>query len=247
MGSGIDLRAERRGNPEPAQYEFVLTTDVNPSRVYASRGAGGRVVRSDARGATWRSALMQLMKAPGFNVGPNYLVDERGRGGDYISGFGINPADPDHVIVTDWMQCYVTRDGGQTWMSAPTRSAEPPGRRGKGMRWINTGLVAFDPETPGKIWGAFADLHDIPNNNVISGRHYRPSFSGGVGLSTDFGVTWKDTSRGPPPKPITSVVVDPTSPKESRTVYASAFHGHGSRPATGQAPPPTNGGPDSTK
>jgi photosystem II stability/assembly factor-like uncharacterized protein len=274
MGSGIDLRAERRGNPEPAQYEFVLTTDVNPSHVYASRGAGGRVFRSDDRGATWRSVLIQSMKAPGFNVGPNYLVDERGGGGDYISGFGINPADPDHVIVTDWMQCYITRDGGQTWMTAHTRSAEPLGRRGKGMRWINTGLVvttvwnyyldpfepnrhyiaytdigfarstdagqtwywqtgrplrnttyelAFDPETPGKIWGAFADLHDIPNNNVISGRHYRPSFSGGVGLSTDFGVIWKDTSQGLPPKPITSVVVDPTSPKESRTVYASAF------------------------
>lgn len=274
MGRGIDLRLERRGASQLAQYEFVLTTDVEPSRVYASRGSDGKVFRSDDRGATWCNVLVQSMKARGFNVGPNYLIDERGGGGDTISGFGINPADPDHVIVTDWMDCFITRDGGKTWNSAHTRSAEPPGRRGKGMRWINTGLVvttvwhyyldpfepnrhyiaytdigfarstdagqtwywqtgrplrnttyelAFDAGTPGKIWGAFADLHDIPNNNVISGRHYRPQASGGVGLSTDFGVTWKDTSQGLPPKPITSVVVDPASAKESRTLYASAF------------------------
>jgi photosystem II stability/assembly factor-like uncharacterized protein len=276
MGNGIDERRPgRAGSPgEAAQYEFVLTTDGLPSRVYASQGASGRVFRSDDRGATWHSVLIQSMKSPEFNVEPNYLIDERGGGGDFISGFGINPADPNHVIVTDWMDCYITRDGGRTWASAHTRSAEAPGRRGKGMRWINTGLVvttvwhyyidlfepnrhyiaytdigfarsidagrtwfwqtgrplrnttyelAFDPETPGKIWAAFADLHDIPNNNVISGRHYRPQAAGGVGLSTDFGVTWKDTSQGLPSKPITSIVVDPDSPKDARTLYASAF------------------------
>ena len=119
------------------------------------------------------------------------------------------------------MNCFITRDGGKTWAAAHTRSAEEPARRGKGMRWIDTGLVvttvwnyyldpfepdrhyiaytdigfarstdagktwfwqtgkplrnttyelAFDPQTPGLIWGAFADLHDIPNNNVISGQ-----------------------------------------------------------------------------
>ena len=225
MGQGIDLRTElgEGQDPRPAQYEFVLTTDVAPSRVYASRGSDGRVFRSDDRGETWRNVLFQSMKTPEFNVGPNYLIDERGGGGDTISGFGINPADPDNVIVADWMDCYITRNGGKSWETAHTRSAEEPGRRGKGMRWIHTGLVvttawnyyldpfepnrhyiaytdigfarstdagktwywqhgkplrnttyelAFDPETPGTIWGAFADLHDIPNNNVISGRHY---------------------------------------------------------------------------
>ncbi len=225
MGQGIDLRTKRGEgqDPRPAQYEFVLTTDVAPSRVYASRGDDGCVFRSDDRGATWRNVLFQSMKSSEFNVGPNYLIDERGSGGDTISGFGINPADPDNVVVADWMDCYITRDGGKSWETAHTRSDEEPGRRGKGMRWSHTGLVvttawnyyldpfepnrhyiaytdigyarstdagktwywldgkplrnttyelAFDPETPGTIWGAFADLHDIPNNNVISGRHY---------------------------------------------------------------------------
>jgi photosystem II stability/assembly factor-like uncharacterized protein len=277
MGSGIDLRVAGRrgqGGEGPAQYEFIVTTDVNPSRVYASRASDGKVFRSDDRGATWRNTLFHSMRSAEFNVGPNYLIDERGGGADVISGLGINPADPDHVVVADWMDCYITRDGGKSWSAAHTRSAEAPTRRGKGMRWVHTGLVvttawnyyldpfepdrhyiaytdigfarstdagktwywqtgrplrnttyelAFDPETPGTIWGAFSDLHDIPNNNVISGRHYRARAAGGVGQSTDFGVTWKDSSHGLPAKPITSVVVDPKSPKSARTLYASAF------------------------
>jgi photosystem II stability/assembly factor-like uncharacterized protein len=256
------------------QYPFVVTTNLDPTRVYAAREAGGKVFRSDDRGATWRNTLFQHRDSPEFNVGPDYLLDETGGGGDNISGFAINPANPDHLIVGDWMNCFITRDGGKTWAAAHTRSAEQPGRRGKGMRWLDTGLVvttvwnyyidpfepdrhhiaytdigyarstdagkswfwqtgkplrnttyelAFDPETPGLMWGAFADLHDIPNNNVISGHHYFARASGGVGVSTDFGVTWNDTSRGLPPKPITSVIVDPKSPKGSRTLYASAF------------------------
>jgi photosystem II stability/assembly factor-like uncharacterized protein len=247
---------------------------MNPSRVYTTRAKDSKVFRSDDRGTTWREVIFYDMKSPKFNVGPNYLIDEQGGGGDNISGLGINPANPEHLVVTDWMDCYITKDGGKMWDAAHTRSAEERGRRGKGMRWINNGLVvttvwnyyldpfepnrhyiaytdigyarsmdsgkswnwqtgrpfrnttyelAFDPERPGAIWAAFADLHDIPQSNVISGRHYFPRASGGVGTSTDFGKTWKDTFQGLPHKPIISVVVDPKSPKQSRTLYASAF------------------------
>ncbi len=276
MGDGIDRRTERSEDHQagPAHYGFVVTADANPARVYAACDYTGRIFRSDDRGATWRNVLFQDMASSRFNVGPNYLIDERGRGGDTISGMGINPADPDHLIVCDWMNCYISRDGGQTWSAAHMRSGEEPGRRGKGMRWIDNGLVvttvwnyyldpfepnrhyiaytdigfarstdsgqtwywqtgrplrnttyelAFDPETPGRIWAAFADLHDIPNDNVISGRHFFAGASGGIGVSSDFGATWKDSSRGLPRKPITSVVLDPRSSRQGRTLYASAF------------------------
>jgi len=133
MGAGIDLRRERWDDypAGPAQYEFLVTADANPERVYAALGFGGRVFRSDDRGATWRNVLFQNMASPQFNVGPNYLIDERGGGGDTISGMGINPADPDHLIVADWMDCHISKDGGQSWSAAHTRSAEEPGRRGR--------------------------------------------------------------------------------------------------------------------
>jgi photosystem II stability/assembly factor-like uncharacterized protein len=266
---------QRKGAPQRSiTYDFVLTTDANPARVYACCGRDARVLRSDDQGATWRKILFQDRNSPEFNVGPNYLIDEPGLGDDPITGFGINPLVPDHLVVSDWMSVFITHDGGKKWESANTRSAETPGRRGTGMRWENTGLVvttawhyyldpfepnrhyiaytdigyarstdagkswywktgrplrnttyelAFDPETPGTMWAAFADLHDIPFANVISGRHYRARASGGIGLSTDFGVTWRDSSQGLAKKPITSVVLDPKSPKSSRTLYASAF------------------------
>jgi hypothetical protein len=82
--------------------------------------------------------------------------------------------------------------------------------------------MAFDPEIPGKIWGAFSDVHDIPNDNIISERHGH-SRPGGVCLSRDFGVSWKNETEGLPPRPVTSIVLDPTSPKGARTLYAGVF------------------------
>jgi hypothetical protein len=110
-------------------------------------------------------------------------------GGDYISGFGINPADPDHVIVTDWMQCCITRDRGQTWMTAHTRSAEPPGRRGKGMRWINTGLVVTT------VWNYYLDFLRISRAAPVGFKYWE--IGNGV-----YG-SWETDSNSPPHDPYT--------------------------------------------
>ena len=106
-------------------------------------------------------------------------------------------------------------DAGQTWIWWDKNSWAP---------WRNTCYeLAFDPETPGKIWGAFSDTHDIPNDNIISGRHgdFRP---GGVCVSRDFGASWKAEAQGLPAKAVTSVVVDPKSAKGARTLYAGVFN-----------------------
>jgi len=105
-------------------------------------------------------------------------------------------------------------DAGKTWIWWDKNSWAP---------WRNTCYeIAFDPETPGKMWGAFSDVHDIPNDNIISERHghNRP---GGVCISNDFGASWKHEANGIPPKPVTSIVLDPTSPKNARTLYAGVF------------------------
>src|SRR5205823_517398 len=68
----------------------------------------------------------------------------------------------------------------------------------------------------------FSDVHDIPNDNIIS-EHHGHNRPGGVCLSRDFGATWKSQTQGLPQKPVTSVVIDPNSTKNTRTLYAGVF------------------------
>lgn len=105
-------------------------------------------------------------------------------------------------------------DHGETWIWWDKGSWAP---------WRNTCYeVAFDPDVPGKMWGAFSNVHDIPNDNIISERHGhdRP---GGVCLSLDFGASWKHVARGVPERPVTSIVLDPKSRQNARTLYAGVF------------------------
>ena len=105
-------------------------------------------------------------------------------------------------------------DAGKTWIWWDRNTWAP---------WRNTCYeIAFDPEAPGKMWGAFSDVHDIPNDNIISERHGhdRP---GGVCVSRDFGASWQAEAQGIPPRPVTSVMLDPKSPKGRRTLYAGVF------------------------
>jgi len=105
-------------------------------------------------------------------------------------------------------------DAGHTWIWWNKNTWSP---------WRNTCYeMAFDPETPGKIWGAFSDVHDIPNDNIISERHGH-NLPGGVCISQDFGASWKPEARGIPARAVTSIVVDPKSPKNARTLYAGVF------------------------
>jgi photosystem II stability/assembly factor-like uncharacterized protein len=91
--------------------------------------------------------------------------------------------------------------------------------------WRNTCYeLAFDPDFPGKIWGAFSDVHDIPNGNIIWERH-RTRGGGGVCLSVDFGGGWTKSNSGLPEAPVTGIVLDGRSPKGRRTLYAGVFDG----------------------
>ncbi len=89
--------------------------------------------------------------------------------------------------------------------------------------WRNTCYeLAFDPEVKGKIWGAFSNVHDIPNANIIMGRH-KASGPGGVCVSKDQGVSWKQFGHGLPESATTSIVLDPKSSPGARTLYAGVW------------------------
>ena len=105
-------------------------------------------------------------------------------------------------------------DRGKTWIWWDKNTWAP---------WRNTCYeIAFDPEIPGKMWGAFSDVHDVPNDNIISERHGHNG-PGGVCISRDFGASWKSEANGLPLRPVTGIVLDPASPKNARTLYAGVF------------------------
>lgn len=105
-------------------------------------------------------------------------------------------------------------DGGRTWSHWGDGERAP---------WRNTCYeLAFDPEVPGRIWGAFSNIHDIPNDNIIMGRHNAKG-PGGICITEDAAESWTKANGGLPPAPALSVVVDPGSPRGNRTLYAAMF------------------------
>jgi hypothetical protein len=50
---------------------------------------------------------------------------------------------------------------------------------------------------PGRLWGAFSNVHDIPNDNIIGGRHNSRG-PGGVCVSVDHGERWQVAGQGLP-------------------------------------------------
>jgi len=109
-----------------------------------------------------------------------------------------------------------TVDNGKTWSWG-----------GKGSPWTNTFYdVIFDSEIKGRMYAACSNRHDIPHwTNVGASDPKKPSPHnvGGVCVTDDHAVTWKPLAGGLPKKPATSVCLDPTSPKEGRTLYATLF------------------------
>jgi len=141
----------------------------------------------------------------------------------------VDPHEPNrHYIAYTDIGFARSLDFGKTWRwwgprerTAETNEYPIP------RRWVNTCYeLAFDPEIPGKIWGAFSGHHDIPNENSIWRGTGRSRLPGGVCRSEDFGVTWQALRKGLPEKPALSIVLDPKSPKGKRTLYV-AIYDHG--------------------
>jgi photosystem II stability/assembly factor-like uncharacterized protein len=139
------------------------------------------------------------------------------RGLDVMNAYGIHwdPFEHRRVFIsyTD-MGLFRSEDGGQSWTPSTT---------GVPQRWRNTTYwVDFDPEVPGLMWGAFAGYHDLPRPKMW--RRTDPDrYKGGVGISTDGGLTWTPSNTGMPETAVTHVLVDPKSPKDRRTLYACGF------------------------
>lgn len=129
----------------------------------------------------------------------------------------LDPFVPDrHYICYTDLGFAISTDKGQSWAWWPEKGRAP---------WRNTCYeLAFDPSVKGRIFGAFSNVHDIPNDNIISGRHGSTG-PGGICVSDDHGINWKTANAGLPLKATTSIILDPRSPVNSRVLYAGQFGG----------------------
>lgn len=206
--------------------EFMTAVDGQyyqgtPLGVAIDAGEGSRVVQTDSsycfitadRGEHWRSGANR--PAQGFKVEREPRWESNGlvvttAWNHYIDPFESNR----HYLCYTDIGFARSLDRGATWIWWARAGRAP---------WSNTTYeLAFDPEVPGKIWGAFSDVHDIPNFNIVGGGH-RTDRAGSVCLSTNFAASWEPRNRGLPQHPVTSVILDPGSPKGRRTLYASVY------------------------
>ena len=176
-------------------------------------------------GKTWRPA--HAVKAADTDDDAKLAWKHNGLVNTTTWHYYVDPHQPArHYIAYTDIGFARSLDGGRTWRwwgpgahETEQRSAFPIPRQ-----WINTTYeLAFDPAVAGRMWGAFSGHHDIPNENSIWRGTGKTSHVGGIARSDDFGVTWTAQVKGLPARPALSVVLDPKSPKDRRTLYAGIY------------------------
>jgi photosystem II stability/assembly factor-like uncharacterized protein len=205
-GSWIERRAGQGNRDIWFDTPYSLgVAPANPDVAYATDLF--RTYRTLDGGATWQEVNSRQVDGGGWVS----------RGLDVTTNYGIqfDPFDSRHMYMdnTD-MGLFQSTDGGRSWRSSS---------EGVPSDWRNTTFwLAFDPAQRGLIWGAFSGAHDLPRPKMWRNRSPR-SFTGGVAVSTDGGNHWQPSNTGLPVDSITHILLDPSSPAGSRTLYACAF------------------------
>ena len=178
----------------------------NPDVCYA--GDNGRGYKTTDGGKTWTQVYSQnnsdgSYSSNGLNVTTCY-------------GVHFDPFDKNHFFIcyTD-IGLFHTFNGGKSWFHS---KVNVPGD------WVNTCYeVEFDPAVKGKVWSVWANAHDLPRTKMFGGQGFS-KYHGGVAVSVDGGRTWQKSNTGLPENSVcTSILLDKSTPAESRTLYTGVF------------------------
>ncbi|RIH65472.1 hypothetical protein D1164_10150 [Mariniphaga sediminis] len=179
----------------------------NPDVAYATDF--GRTVKTTNRGETWEQVYTQKKPGGGWIS----------RGLEVNTGYAVvfDPFDTNHIFLANTdIGLMVSNDGGESWSSGTKNNGIP-------RNWQNsTYWLTFDPDVPGKAWAAMSGTHDLPRPKMWR-RDGIARFTGGVVMTVDGGKSWSPVSADIGEAAITHILIDPTSNKESRTLYSCAF------------------------
>jgi photosystem II stability/assembly factor-like uncharacterized protein len=170
-------------------------------------GDYGRTLRTTDGGETWYAVYSTKVPdaawaSTGLDVTTNY-------------GVHWDPFDSQRMFIT-YTDIGLVRseDGGKTWDWSA---------KGVPSSWRNTTYwMVFDPDVPGRAWGAMSRTHDLPRPKMWRSTAVS-TFQGGVCQSDDGGRTWRSASTGMAQTATTHILLDPTSPVDARVLYATGF------------------------
>ena len=171
----------------------------------------GCILKTADGGKTWDGSLHSTKLHDGSWTTRNIEVTG-------VNNIVFDPFDESHVLLclTD-VGLMESKNGGKSWKCATLNNGIP-------MDWeCHTYWAVFDPEVKGRVWSVMSGTHDLPRpkmwrNSTIT------NWKGGVLLSNDSGATWQPVSIPTMGEgAVTHLLLDPTSKKKSRTLYACAF------------------------
>ena len=180
---------------------------INPDVCYTTDF--GRVIKTEDGGKTWEQVYTKKKAGAGWIS----------RGMEVTTSYSVvfDPFDTTHVFITNTdVGLMESSDGGESWISN-TKNTDIS------KEWINsTYWLTFDPEVKGKAWAVMSGIHDLPRPKMWR-RNKVSEFKGGIVETLDAGKTWKPISTSIGEAAMTHILIDPTSDKTSRTLYACGF------------------------
>ncbi len=185
----------------------IAVSAVNPDVCYTTDF--GRVIKTEDGGRVWTQVYTKKKTNGGWTS----------RGIEVTCSYGVvfDPFNENHVFITNTdVGLMESHDRAESWNSATKDNGIPKG-------WINsTYWLTFDPDVKGRAWAAMSGIHDLPRpkmwrRNKVSG------FNGGIVETMDGGKTWKPISAQIGEGAMTHILLDPSSDKSFRTLYACAF------------------------
>jgi len=180
---------------------------TNPDICYA---ADGHAYRTLDGGTHWEEVYS--------NNRPGGSYSSRGLDVTTCYGVHFDPLDSLHIFITYTdIGLFHSFNGGESWVHAI---------QGIPFDWMNTCYwLVFDPAVKDRIWSVWTDCHDLPRPKMFtSGKLASGGYLGGVAVSNNGGDFWVVSNSGIPSNTVcTHIVLDPTSPADSRTLYVCGF------------------------
>ena len=204
---GRDWLYERFDSPWGGIPICIGVSPLDPDLLYCTDY--GRTIKSANGGKTWESVYSIPQPGGGWTT----------NGMEVTTGYTIvfDPFDENHVFLalTD-IGLIESTDGGKSWLSTTKNNGVP-------RRWVNTTYwITLDAEVKGRGWSVMSYNHDFPRPKMWRDQEVS-KYEGGILLTNDSGKTWEVVSSSIGEAAMTHIMYDPTSDKNSRTLYACAF------------------------